>query len=253
MESWFENYVLRFKSPDQKYTQNIEIKKDHTYRVCEEIISLGKSLHLNKQDLDLAKTIALLHDVGRFEQYECYRTFSDFKSENHAQLSIKVLNQENVLEGIEKNTAEIIHCSILNHNKASLVQNETGRCLFFSKLLRDADKLDVLYVVTDYYHNGKMHSNESLELELPDDSYISDEVYNDLVSGKIVNHSNIRNLNDLKLLQMAWIYDVNFPHTFQLIQKREYLEKIRDALLQSDEAQNAYTTTKSYLDKKITS
>jgi len=58
---------------------------------------LGKGLHLNQKDLNLAKTIALLHDVGRFEQYERYRTFDDYKSEDHVHLSLNVLNQEEVL------------------------------------------------------------------------------------------------------------------------------------------------------------
>jgi len=247
--SWFENYVNKFQSPDETYTQNINLKKEHTYRVCREIIRLGKSLNLNKEDLNLAKTIALLHDVGRFEQYDRYRTFSDLKSEDHAQLGVKILRQYNVLKEIDKPTTKLILHTISFHNRVALPQNENDRCLFFTRLLRDADKLDILYVVTEYYQNGDTHPNETIELELLDTPQISHEVYNDLVSGKIVNAEHVKNLNDFKLLQMAWVYDINFPLTFQLIQQREYLEKIMDVLPKSDKVQRIYSTLKSYLEK----
>jgi hypothetical protein len=65
---------------------------------------------------------------------------------------------------------------ILYHNRAELPEDETEGCLFFAKLLRDADKLDIWRVVTDYYHNKNGHQNSSIELDLPDIPEISDEV-----------------------------------------------------------------------------
>jgi putative nucleotidyltransferase with HDIG domain len=98
IESWFENYTKQFKSQEKNYNQNINLKKEHTYQVCNEITRLGKSINLNKEDLTLAQTIALLHDVGRFEQYDRYGTFADCKFEEHAQLGVKILSQKNVLK-----------------------------------------------------------------------------------------------------------------------------------------------------------
>jgi len=250
IESWFEHYVSQFKSSDPIYTQNIELKKDHTFRVCDEIIRLGESLDLNSQELNLAQVMALLHDVGRFEQYDRYRTFNDFKSEDHAQLSLKVINQEQVLKEIDPTSQKLIICAVSYHNRASLPSHETAPCLFFSKLLRDADKLDILFVVTEYYRNQDKNSNESLELELPNIPQISDEVFKDIISGKIVNAKNIQNLNDFKLLQMAWVYDLNFPLTYKLVKERQYLEKIRAALPGLPQAEKAYTATRSFLDSK---
>jgi len=250
LESWFEVYTRKFHSSEPSTTQNIELKKDHTYRVCDEIIRLGKSLRLSPEDLRLAKAAALLHDVGRFEQFNRYQTFNDHKSEDHAQLSLKVLDQENVLKGLDQPSKKIIQDAISYHNRARLPSHETGHSLFFTKLLRDADKLDILYVVTDYYQNSPQHSNQSLELELPDSSFISDEVCNDLMSGKIVDSKHVRNLNDFKLLQMAWIYDINFPATYKLIKERKYLEKIRDVLPDSEKVDLVFTKVKSYLESK---
>jgi len=252
IEFWFENYVQRFKSPDKKYKKNIKLKKDHTYRVCDEIIRIGKNLNLNNQDLNLAKTIALLHDVGRFEQYDRYRTFADYKSENHAELSISILIKEGILEGIDNSTKRIVDFAITHHNNAHLPQQKSDRSLFFAKLIRDADKLDVLYVVTEHYHNKDKEHNDVIEFGLLDPPQISDKVFKNLISGSTVEFKHIQNLNDLKLLQMAWIYDINFPITFHLIKERQYLEKIWEVLPDSDKAQKAYKAVRSYLDLNCT-
>ncbi len=250
IKSWFENYLKNYQSSDPYYQQNIDLKKDHTFRVCQEILNLAQSLSLGKKDLRLAETIALLHDIGRFEQYNRYATFSDTESEDHAQLGIKIIRQNHVLKKVDKPTSELILRTIAYHNRAVLPKKETERCLFFAKLLRDADKLDILYVVTNYYHRENKSQNKSLELDLPNIPKISHEVYNDIMSGRSVRTSHINTLNDFKILQMAWIYDINFPRTFQLIRQRSYLEKIKDVLPQSDKTQRIYSTLKSYLDKK---
>jgi len=75
LKKWFTSYVQTFKYKDLELQQNIDLKKDHTRRVCEEIINLGEQLGLNEDELRLAEIIALLHDIGRFEQYARYKTF----------------------------------------------------------------------------------------------------------------------------------------------------------------------------------
>jgi hypothetical protein len=53
----------------------------------------------------------------------------------------------------------------------------------------------------------------------------------ELMAGKSVKVESLKTLNDFKLLQMGWVYDINFPRTFQLIRERGYLKMIGDALL----------------------
>jgi putative nucleotidyltransferase with HDIG domain len=47
--------------------------------------------------LELAETIALFHDIGRFEQFKTYGTFDDRASENHATIGLKVLKATDIL------------------------------------------------------------------------------------------------------------------------------------------------------------
>lgn len=248
LKSWFDNYVSTFNCTDKELQRNIVIKKEHTERVTHEIINIGRELRLNDSELSLAEIIALFHDIGRFEQYDRYRTFSDHKSENHAELGIEILKRNDVLGMLEDAVQKLIFCSIKYHNYISLPSAETETCLFYARLIRDADKLDILNVVTGYYHRKNGKRNTALELELPETPGISREVYKALVNRKIVNMKHVRNINDIKLLQAGWIYDINFKPTFDLIAKRGYMESLRDSLPDTAEIKEIFKIIMAYIE-----
>jgi len=230
LKTWFKDYTRRFSSDDPSVQESMDLKIDHTGRVCEAIINIGESLDLSRGDLCLAEAAALLHDIGRFEQYSRYRTFSDYRSEDHAALGVRVIKANRVLHDLEPAIAEIIMRVVGYHNRASLPVGKDERRLFFLKLLRDADKVDILRVVTDYYQNAGHNRNHTIELDLPDGPEISDSVCKALKNGKLVQIADVKTLNDFKLLQIGWIYNINFPRTFQIVRENGYLEMIRDAL-----------------------
>lgn len=250
LNAWFTTYVETFRSADPDFQRNIDLKEEHTRRVCNEILDVGNSLNLKSKDLHLAEIIALFHDVGRFEQYARYGTFSDPESEDHALLGVKVLRTNAVLENLDQETRDLILRTVSYHNRANLPAEETERCLFFTKLLRDADKLDIWRVVTDYYREINTSRNGVIELGLPDSPEISQDVYTDMMAGRTVRTTSLKTLNDFKVLQMGWIYDVNFPRTFQLVRERGYLEKIRDVLPPTGEVSEIYSAARSYLETR---
>ncbi len=235
LKNWFTGYVHTFKYNNPELERNIDIKREHTEKVIEEIINIGKQLGLNDNELNLAEIIALFHDIGRFEQYDRYKTFSDHKSEDHAELGIKILKRYNVLGILNEEIQNLILCSIKYHNRASLPGEETETCLFYSRLIRDADKLDIWRMVTDYYHRKDGQRNVALELELSDTPGISEEVFKALINRQTVDMKHVKNINDIKLLQAGWIYDINFKPTLHLIKERRYLEMIRKALPETTE------------------
>ncbi len=230
LKTWFTGYTRQFSSDDPIVQEAMDLKVEHTRRVCEGIVDIGLSLGLSDEDLCIAETSALLHDIGRFDQYKRYRTFSDFESEDHAQIGVKIIQSTGVLKGLDKSMAELIVLLVRYHNLFALPVGENGRSLFFLKLLRDADKVDIWRVVTDYYQNSGRHRNRSIELDLPNTHQIADPVYDALMNGKLVLMSDLKSLADFKLLQMGWVYDLNFPATFQIALERGYLEKIRDSM-----------------------
>jgi len=247
----FEDYTAGFDSSEPIVQQNMTLKVEHTRRVCEAILTIGGSLDLSRDDMSIAEMCALLHDIGRFEQYQQYRTFLDHKSIDHAALGADVVQRLHLLEGVEPETAEMIVRTVKHHNRAALPENETPRGLLFLKLLRDADKVDIWRVTTEYYHRGFDHQrNRSIELDLPDEPQISDAVYDALINQTLAKMPDLKTLSDFKALLMGWVYDLNFPMTFQMVLEKKVLESIRGALPASSlRVDEIYGLARAYVEK----
>lgn len=199
----------------------------------------------------IAEVMALFHDIGRFEQFIRYRTFVDKKSENHGELGVKILQQEKVLAVLEEDTRELILKAILYHNRLLIPENESPVCIYFSRLLRDADKLDIFNLFSTYYYLDNSEKSSAVELDLPDVPEISGKVLNSLRQGSMVGIQHLRSVNDFKLLQMGWIYDINYQPTFRMIYERGYLQKIKDTLPSTEEIDSIYSSLMAYLKEKI--
>jgi putative nucleotidyltransferase with HDIG domain len=226
---WLESYVSEFHSEDPVVQENIELKKDHTLRVRDAIMDIGASIGLVGDELALAEICALLHDIGRFEQYRKYRTFLDSKSENHAALGVRIIRRFKILDGLDHSLSDIILRAVELHNTATL-PSDKGSWMLYLKLLRDADKIDIWHVLTESYRNASHNHNPAIGLDLPDVDSISDPICTSLDNKRSVLMKDLRTLNDFKLMQMGWIYDLNFVRSFQIVRERRYMEKIRAAL-----------------------
>ncbi len=251
-KKWFHAYVKSFASDDPELQRNFDLKEKHTFGVCMEITRLGRGLGLNGDEQRLAEASALFHDIGRFKQYARYRTFLDGQSLNHAEAGVAILREKAVLDNLDAASRDLILYAISNHNKAALPPCEDERCLFFSRLLRDADKLDIWRVVTDYYRRrAKGERNQAIELDLPDTQGISPEVRGALMSREIIQAAHIKNLNDFKLLQVGWVYDLNFAPALERLVAKGYLDMIRVTLPDSTAVRRIFAAVDAYLDERL--
>lgn len=248
---FFNNYVKQFYSSDPYIQMNIKLKEEHTKRVCENIVLISRSLHLKEEEVYLAKTIALFHDIGRFEQFVKYKTFRDSQSENHALLGVKILERTNVLSCLSEEEQDIVYKAIQYHNLQALPNIESKKCLLFSNLIRDADKLDILRVATDYEFERDRNPNRAVELGLEDTPTYSMESIEDILNQRLIDLSNVKNCNDLRLYRLSWLFDINFKETFRLISKKGFIEKTISALPQTEDTAKVYNYLKSYLDYQI--
>lgn len=245
IKSWFEDYIYLFRSDDPAFQQNIKLKKDHSYKVWENASDLAENLRLKPVDRLLSETAALLHDVGRFEQYRRYGTFSDRKSTDHGGLGVEVLKEKNVFQNLNQKEAGYICNAIYYHNKKEIPDHLDKKNQSFVKVLRDSDKLDIWRVVTDYYCSG--NNNNALQLDLPDDPGINRQNVDDLMNERLVDLKNLYTLNDFKLLQIGWVYDLNFNRSYEILKEKRYLEKIFDSLPETDEIQQVRKKIDDYL------
>lgn len=232
--SAFMQYTRQFTSIDPDIQKALRLKEVHSYKVANEMKTLSRELLLPEEDICLAEIAGLVHDIGRFEQYTQYKTFMDMKSTDHASLGVAVLRATGLLNELEPYYQEMVFSAVECHNKATLPDNEIAEVLRLSAMLRDADKLDIWRIVTEYYLDPIGEKNAAIELDLPDSDEYSPEVIEDVLAQRIVRFKHCKWLNDFKLVQIGWVYDLNFTETLQKVCSRNYMGKIR-YVLPSDE------------------
>jgi hypothetical protein len=252
LKTWFDEYVAGFYGRDQYINANLKMKQDHTRRTCCEMLWLASQMGLNPRQLRIAEVVALFHDIGRFRQFVSYKTYNDNRSVDHCRLALQVICQTGVLEPLEQEERQIIETAIQHHGALELPEGLDSQTLLFAKLIRDADKIDILYVVTDYYEKYTENPQDFLlELEFPDTNEYSLEVLSDVLNGRRTNYAELHTLNDMKLLQLGWVYDVNFTVTLKRIMQRGLLEKLVSFLPDMEDIKEAYEHVLVYVKNRI--
>jgi hypothetical protein len=252
LKAWFDDYVAGFYGEDAYINANLKLKEDHSRRTCDEMRYLAEELSLNDNQMRVAELIALLHDIGRFGQFVKYKTYNDTRSEDHCLLSLKVLRETKVLDGIDKKEKQLIEKAIKYHGQKQLPGGLDGECLLFSQLIRDADKLDVFYVVTEYYRQYRDNPDEfMLKLDFPDEPRYSKRILEDILQGRLVDYKSLQTLNDARLLQLGWVYDINFAATLKRIRQRRFLERIIEFLPRTEDIERVKAKIFKYVDSRI--
>ncbi len=222
----YKNYVRLLNITDPYILEHVDFKIKHTYRVISNIQFIARETGLSKEDIILAKIIGLVHDIGRHEQFMTYRTFDDSVSVNHAGLGIDILKKLQFFNGIlDDDHVALVLDAVRNHNIHKLGKNLNGRLLLFSKLIRDADKVDIWKTLSMMNIVFKILDNDH-----PGTAYNVPRDFHECFRAGTTIGSGAVSMNDYRLLRLSWIYDMNFPATFRLILKHNYAQKILDKI-----------------------
>jgi HD domain len=233
LADFFDDYALGFITRAANAHPH-QTKKAHTARVVENMVFLGTSLGLSPQRMRVAKTAALLHDIGRFRQFESYGTFSDVVSKNHGALGVGVIREHRLLASWPISEKKQILRSIALHNAYHLPPGMDTDTLFLTRLLRDADKLDIFHVVTQNYLGADLSENGYLTHNLVDDGLISKDLVARILKKELIDNRQVRSVNDLKLLQISWVFDLNFNPAVRQVKNLGFIPLILSTLPDSD-------------------
>ncbi|MHC5082807.1 MAG: HD domain-containing protein [Planctomycetota bacterium] len=251
-QKWFGDYVAGFYAPDDDYlNQNIKLKECHTHRVCGRMRELITALGLNEQDGLIAETIALFHDVGRFEQFKRYRTYKDTISENHCLLAVKVLGENGVLDRLAGGDRGVIETAIEFHGAIEIPPMD-DRSRLFTQMIRDTDKIDIFeLLVKNYKVLADDPENFKWELEFPDTPECNPTIIDAILNRRLIDYRELKTINDAKLLQLGWVYDIYFDYSLKAIYDHGYLQTIIDLLPETDEVKQATETILNYTQERI--
>ncbi len=248
IRQWYERFVESFHRNDIVFMENINLKYDHTERVVIETRGIAVSLNLSAHDLTLVMIAAMLHDVGRYPQLKEYGTFNDSKSVNHSLLGSNLLRENDVLEKLIPEERELILSTIEHHSAIEIPTKLPEKSRLFIQILRDADKLDIWRILSAHYTHTERERNNSIDFDLPDGDSVNVEILESLEKREVVHVKNIENRTELKLIQLAWVYDLNFPWTFQLVHNRNFLPDIISTLPKTPAISECTSAVLDYLE-----
>jgi putative nucleotidyltransferase with HDIG domain len=250
-ETIFENYVNKFiekSDGDEARILNFTNKKIHSYHVRDNIIKIAKEEHLDV-DMHIVEFIGLFHDIGRFYQYDKYETFNDANSQDHAKLSIKVLEDEGIIKLIDYEDRAYVVDSILMHNYKDLPKIKDKKMYIYSTLLRDADKLDGFRSISIYERENKKlayFKNKS------DDPIISDYVYDSIMNKKSVYKYDLKTVLESQVVSLGYITsDIIYDATLREIKNNNYTEKMFSKMQDTDRSRNIYNFVNDYINRRL--
>lgn len=236
---YFDDYVFKYDMNDK----DINYKYYHSYRVMNVIELLANKLNMSNKDIHLAKVIGLLHDIGRFEQDKLYNSFKDNEMD-HGNYGEQVLRETDILNktNIDKEDYEVVYKAVRNHNKLEIEPSLTERELLFSKLVRDADKLDILYVLGNEEIKDILKQDDKEISKLLDEAFFKEEKGN-------FKYSN--SLNDNLIIILCFIYDINFKESYKIIYENKYYDKIYERINRKDIFNKYIEYINKYLQERI--
>ena len=212
----FRKYVKKYDLEND----DVKRKYEHSLRVMEDSKKLAKLLDLNNDEVEIATLIGLLHDIGRFDEYSIKKD-NNF---DHGDHGVEILKKDNYILNYIDNEKyiEIILKSIKNHNKLEIEKDLDEKTLMFCKIIRDSDKIDILYEGVYIFWNKK-EEKENVE-NTKFSKYMEEEF---IKQKQIKRLSNIKNdtIDGLFML-LSYVYDINFKETLQMIKKENYINKI---------------------------
>lgn len=217
----FAEYTSKYNASDPK----IKLKIDHTYRVAALAERIAKTVNDVSIDTDLAWTMGMLHDIGRFEQVKRYGTFVDSESVDHAVLGISILFVEGLLDffgDFSEKERELIRISIANHNKFRIPEGMDDLTTAYCNILRDADKIDILRVNCD----TPLEDIYNVTTEELKKAAVSEEVK----KGFLERHTVLRSLKhtpvDNLVGHICLVFELVYPVSTQIAEEQGYVDKL---------------------------
>lgn len=233
---WFEDYVRTFLTGDPEEDAMLRLKREHSLNVLAEARAITPSLGMPEALEEAAHTAALLHDAGRFPQYRQYRTFRDDVSANHASLGVRALRASDALDGLDRAIRAQVLGAVALHNRRALPQGISPELAQLARIVRDADKLDIVRIMLDHLRPGGKRS-EVVVLHLEEDpERFSPAIVEQIMAGRIGDYAAMRTTNDFALLLLSWVHDLNFRAARRAFRERGHADELlgllpRDARL----------------------
>jgi HD superfamily phosphohydrolase YqeK len=233
IKDWFTAYTGTFSASDGILHPVLKLKTEHSERVAENARKLAESLQWNPEEINRAEALGWLHDVGRFSQFSEFGTFLDSASINHGERGWEIIRTSSILRNVTPEEQNALLDGIRYHNAKTEPDHLSEESMRFLKLIRDADKLDIYRIVLDSVEQGGFQELPKMLPNVILNAPVSPAVLDEIQSHHSCSIEKVRSLADYLLLELFWIYDLNYPASLQLVSKQHIIDRMEQALPKS--------------------
>jgi len=245
----FQSFITPFKHDPYNKDLTVEKTIEHIEKVVDNILILADSLELSENERIIAEMAARFHDIGRL--WVLLPENSESGLTDHAEASIEYLKANDSFNLFEKSIQNIIIQVIRNHNKPDLPQKENETVLFYIKLLRDADKLDIWRSTCEFITRKTGKPNIINELNLSERATVTPSFCKLIIEGGIPGKNDLVTFNDFVIFQMSWVFDLHFKKSFQILNQKQYVRHLCDSLPKNDSVIEIYRMLRIYIENRI--
>ena len=217
---YFEEYIKKIDMSNSW----AKAKYFHSLKSMDLAKIIATNLNIfNEEEIVIMQLIALVHDIGNFEQKN-YNYLDNFE-EDSTMKSIEILFDDGLIRKITDETKydNMIKVAIFCHNKDGLPKNIDEKMICACNIMKDVHKLEELRMVINYpYIDNRINT------------YPSTLVYNEFKLFRPLKRELSDNNADNILIVMSNLFGLNYKISYSIVEEKQYIEKITNSLIYED-------------------
>lgn len=246
VKEWFYTYTGAYADEQGRFVHALQTKFDHSHRVAELCREIAERLNWAYGKVIAAETLGLLHDVGRFSQYEEFGSFRDAFTINHGQRGYEVLANSIVPNLLDSEEVDLILSGVRYHNSRTVPELD-GSVKAFVDLVRDSDKLDIFSIIREIVETNR--TEEFLEAfpDLEGSYSVTEVVLEQMEDSGTCLYKSVRTFGDLQLLQLSWIKELVYPPALAIFKRQNIVDFLESILPKEKRVKKLLQGARDYL------
>ncbi|MGD9873811.1 MAG: HD domain-containing protein [Kiritimatiellia bacterium] len=221
IRTWFDDYAARFAGGNGVLHPFLKLKYDHSFKVAENSRRIALALGWSEEDALAAEALGLLHDTGRFTQFAEFGSFIDAKTIDHGERGWEVIRCGETLAECSSRDQKHIMVGVRYHNRKDIPDHFDADTMSFLKLIRDADKIDIMRVVNEAAVNCTDQEFTEMFPGVTRQGGENPEFVAAMRAGKNPSFAMVKTLADIWIMLDSWRNQLNFEPSRELLKVQE--------------------------------
>ena len=224
-------------------------KYEHTLRVVEFAETICNNENFNDEEKNIALICSLLHDIARFEEWTKYNSWNEI---DHGDLGYDILNSNDyILKYVDKNYKDVVLNTVKYHNKRIIPEFLDEFTMKMVKIVRDADKLDILNTQYNPYNEKSL----TLNMDYTTQKKLDENIIDNFISEKLLDRKLVTNIVEDIIFYLSYIFDINYKTSFKIIYDLRIidikLELLKKLLFDESQIRIIELKIKEYMESKM--